>query len=469
MGLPLSVIRALSQSAAVRVRPSALSAQGAKNLDTFAKAVGTMSQRSESDPLSWKRQRVIHSMQSTLRMHRCWRFFPWHRLQGVCMEAIVAHLTDTPDFAMPYWSPREHKTIPSIFFDRKSPLYHARNPDIDAHTDCAKVLDDMTDQRGWPMPSRLDSDFSAFHGGPGDGHGGNVDDHTHGAVHVIVGGPNGDMSFPPVATLDPMFWLHHANIDRVWASWQRRPGAIQPSQYPSAFMAERMEQELGLPNALLGELTTADLLNSERLPVPEVKMLDPSKGTFSAPYSYDKYYTLPSFAPPPVPQGWDRTAERTGVSRSTGSDIGTLTKPAIVNIPVLEEFRHGITGNKMLFLDDCRAELHLAADGLDVFNLRIYVDSGKGENLSTSDSSRYCDYLSPFLGSPSSMPGMDMRDNVFLVDVSKQVRAAFERGARDSVNVIVQPVSKFNGRMPSASISVAGASLTSTIVELNRT
>jgi tyrosinase len=31
------------------------------------------------------------------------------------------------------------------------------------------------------------------------------------------------MSFPEFAALDPIFWLHHANIDRLWEVWRRNP------------------------------------------------------------------------------------------------------------------------------------------------------------------------------------------------------------------------------------------------------
>jgi tyrosinase len=43
----------------------------------------------------------------------------------------------------------------------------------------------------------------------------------HGAVHVGVGGiePPGWMSAFDTAARDPIFWLHHANIDRLWEAW----------------------------------------------------------------------------------------------------------------------------------------------------------------------------------------------------------------------------------------------------------
>jgi tyrosinase len=45
-------------------------------------------------------------------------------------------------------------------------------------------------------------------------------------VHVAVGGPSGLMTDPDTAALDPIFWLHHANIDRIWWLWQAQPSSI---------------------------------------------------------------------------------------------------------------------------------------------------------------------------------------------------------------------------------------------------
>ena len=45
-----------------------------------------------------------------------------------------------------------------------------------------------------------------------------LDNGLHGAVHVLVGGPE-NMGEIPYAGNDPIFWMHHCNIDRLWASW----------------------------------------------------------------------------------------------------------------------------------------------------------------------------------------------------------------------------------------------------------
>jgi tyrosinase len=43
---------------------------------------------------------------------------------------------------------------------------------------------------------------------------------VHGAVHIWVGGT---MSDPSTAAADPIFWMHHANLDRLWWQWYNSP------------------------------------------------------------------------------------------------------------------------------------------------------------------------------------------------------------------------------------------------------
>ncbi|KIM27071.1 hypothetical protein M408DRAFT_173274 [Serendipita vermifera MAFF 305830] len=54
----------------------------------------------------------------------------------------------------------------------------------------------------------------------------------HGQIHGFVGGGTrirmgGHMSIPDFAAFDPIFWLHHCNVDRIFALWQ----ALRPDEY----------------------------------------------------------------------------------------------------------------------------------------------------------------------------------------------------------------------------------------------
>jgi len=50
---------------------------------------------------------------------------------------------------------------------------------------------------------------------------------VHGWVHVWVGGSMGQVA---TAAFDPIFWSHHAMIDRLWYLWQIRHGIPGPDE-----------------------------------------------------------------------------------------------------------------------------------------------------------------------------------------------------------------------------------------------
>ncbi|HSP79299.1 MAG TPA: tyrosinase family protein, partial [Myxococcaceae bacterium] len=60
----------------------------------------------------------------------------------------------------------------------------------------------------------------------------NEDNHMHNTAHIWVGGVfmdngmevMGSMAAVDTSPNDPIFFLHHANVDRLWAEWQQRHG-----------------------------------------------------------------------------------------------------------------------------------------------------------------------------------------------------------------------------------------------------
>jgi len=70
-----------------------------------------------------------------------------------------------------------------------------------------------------------------------------LEDAPHGAVHVLVGNDydqsgnlvrGGWMGSFYTAGLDPVFWLHHANIDRLWQVWlDQDPDHLNPTGDPA--------------------------------------------------------------------------------------------------------------------------------------------------------------------------------------------------------------------------------------------
>jgi tyrosinase len=71
---------------------------------------------------------------------------------------------------------------------------------------------------------------------------------VHNEIHDKTGG-GGHMSSLETSAFDPLFWLHHSNVDRLWAIWQ----AINPAAFitpkPAPYSTFAVKQ---------GDLQTAD-------------------------------------------------------------------------------------------------------------------------------------------------------------------------------------------------------------------
>ncbi|HKQ99850.1 MAG TPA: tyrosinase family protein [Pyrinomonadaceae bacterium] len=79
----------------------------------------------------------------------------------------------------------------------------------------------------------------------------------HNRVHVWVGG---DMS-PSTSPNDPIFYMNHCNVDRLWEAWMRAHGRnYVPAQNAGAFLAgHRIDDQIASP--LGGSATPRQVLN----------------------------------------------------------------------------------------------------------------------------------------------------------------------------------------------------------------
>jgi tyrosinase len=55
-----------------------------------------------------------------------------------------------------------------------------------------------------------------------------MESQAHDMLHDAVGGEAGNMGDPRTAARDPIFWLHHANVDRLWNRWLDISGHLLP-------------------------------------------------------------------------------------------------------------------------------------------------------------------------------------------------------------------------------------------------
>ncbi len=238
----------------------------------YAKGVGAMQARQLSDPSSWWFFAAIHGEYVTDNgfpgwgflpappavptapqpsqgvwdqfwnqcQHQSWYFPPWHRGYLIALEAqiraAVISLGGPATWALPYWNyfgPGSEFNIPPAFTQQNlpdgsaNPLYVAARygPNNDGNIfvpipplaqDCMSNDLFTGDDASTPPPGFGGPAKGFWHGG---GMSGNLESNPHNLVHVYVGGNSGLMSDPGLAALDPIFYLHHANIDRMWAVW----------------------------------------------------------------------------------------------------------------------------------------------------------------------------------------------------------------------------------------------------------
>jgi tyrosinase len=129
-------------------------------------------------------------------------FLSWHRGYLYHFERQLRTLSGDPTLNLPYWDYFSHPTIPAEFTDPapSNPLYLARTG-IDVYN--ALTL--------WPFAPEVYN----FERGTTNGFEERIETAPHNPVHDLIGGIMSTMESP----LDPIFFLHHANIDRLTHAW----------------------------------------------------------------------------------------------------------------------------------------------------------------------------------------------------------------------------------------------------------
>lgn len=147
--------------------------------------------------------------------HGTQRFLPWHRVYLYLMDQALK--TVHPDVSIPYWNWENDHEVPTWLSGFTptvpmpaplAPITVTRSPGTTA--DLTTIVSNIPTVMGngtfAPFTSSLEG--------------------VHGAVHVWVGGT---MGFIATAPADPIFWMHHANIDRLWWEWQQGHAGENPN------------------------------------------------------------------------------------------------------------------------------------------------------------------------------------------------------------------------------------------------
>ncbi|MGW2552883.1 tyrosinase MelC2 [Streptomyces sp. NPDC001635] len=180
--------------------------------------------------------------------HRSPSFLPWHRRFLVEFEQALQYID--PSVALPYWdwssdrSPRSSLWAPDFLGGTGRSLdgrvmdgpFAASTGDwpITVRVDGRTYLRRALGSSGHDLPTRAEVEsvlaMSTYDMAPWNSASDGFRNHLegwrgvnlHNRVHVWVGG----QMATGVSPNDPVFWLHHAYVDRLWADWQRRhPGS----------------------------------------------------------------------------------------------------------------------------------------------------------------------------------------------------------------------------------------------------
>lgn len=235
----------------------------------------------DEDPHSFVQQAKIHCAycnggyfqegypEKELQVHNCWLFFPFHRWYLYFFERILGKLIDDPTFGLPYWNwdNPSGMSMPTFFEGKYLPNVDPNqtetrlNPAFDAfrnveHLPPAILNIDFNNTPSADCVQQIGSNLSlmykqmianspnatTFFGGEfkaGDdpisiqnSKGPLIESGVHTAAHIWVGNPrmpnNEDMGNFYSSGWDPLFYTHHANVDRMWKIWKDLKGPDYP-------------------------------------------------------------------------------------------------------------------------------------------------------------------------------------------------------------------------------------------------
>jgi hypothetical protein len=132
------------------------------------------------------------------------RFLPWHRAMLYQLEEVLQEYK--PDIRIPYWDWTNDHNLPTWVV---KPEQVTRGPDQNYKLPTQLELDQKVYSTNSYIPFTTALENKPFHN----------------SVHMWAGG---NLQDPMVSPRDPIFFLLHANVDRIWAIWQK----THPNQNP---------------------------------------------------------------------------------------------------------------------------------------------------------------------------------------------------------------------------------------------
>jgi tyrosinase len=328
--LPFSIWadrQAQAQAPASLIRHDVSTSQGQAMLEKYARAVAKMMDKTqipEGSPTSWLFQFYTHGVPNDRTKedeiarvyagaaptdpHRLlavdmWNtcmahglsglpqerrmFLPWHRMYVYNFERIIRKVLGDDTFTLPYWdytNPAKH-AIPEQFRLPNDPVFKSlfradRNDGTrpgTANVNAGEPIDKNDPSNPLNLDALSERDYEQK--GVALGFNRRLDGFLHGSIHVLVGNRT-NMGSPPWAARDPIFWIHHSNIDRLWESWNAG-GRINPT---GSWLTQTFT--FADENGTRVAPVVSDFVRTETIKV--------------GPYKYDRLEPVPALPPTPA-------------------------------------------------------------------------------------------------------------------------------------------------------------------------
>jgi tyrosinase len=432
----------------------------------YADAVRKMHQLPSSDRRNWHRQAEIHA---DLCKHGRLSFLHWHRHYLKFFEEICGELIGDASFALPYWNwSKRSGVIPAPLYDIADlNVEHWNDPGVYTGQSWGPI--DSVPRRGLAKgrgllndPTRggsfTSTNIDSIKGLPNaDLFRRSLEGSPHNNGHVVAGatpGPKPGHIGDGLSPLDPIFWLHHCMVDRVWAEWQKTHTTPDPGESYASDFVDKGGHPVSVNSAGALSLDPLGYTYDVLQPVPVAGPAGPAGNLLNA-IAPDLRRALEQ---PPEPLTLGSVASN-DVAFPLMETAITVSTPNITNALVTERaFRRFSLGRETIGVETARTVAQLS---------NAQLASGSPNDLIVNVFVN-CPYLSPATGyvDPhyagtfsffgAGHAGHDGEGKDFVIDITGPVRQLATEGRikKEELTIQLMPLPSYMDRNTEASLRV---------------
>ncbi|NPT47998.1 hypothetical protein GNZ12_43280 [Paraburkholderia sp. 1N] len=243
-------------------------------INTFIDAIKRVKRSGEYNRL------VLLHYDNIRKVHGTPMFLPWHRALLRRFETLLQNEIGDSSFGLPYWDWTNDVSSPGQIGKlwgqemmggtgnpiHTGPFVPSQWITISPDGAFGDALVRNLGGSGQPVTNKEDV-LRLYSSDQYDTFRSNLEFGPHGRMHVWVGG---QMASVPNSVNEPVFWLHHANVDRIWAQWQELYPNVPiraPGMDPNTVMPPTQP---GVPGATVSSVINAPFSD----------------------YAYDAFYTV---------------------------------------------------------------------------------------------------------------------------------------------------------------------------------